>query len=747
MTRAVATRSARDGAPPSPSARRQPAAGPALPAPLRAAWPSVAALGLLLAAWPASAADLNGTAEAGWAQEEANDFTHRFFRQSYLLDWRRRFSLPISYRLSLRLQEDRGETLSGGQSSDLRTRILTPTASLDYRIEELGIIASWRLHDEDQLGRTRDRTTARASLSLLIRPFEHGDGTVAGDRLAYHGFGLDTTDDRFGVTFRYTTPDLRITNENRLQRYQDATAGTSRIGMGPRVTVAYARALGERLQLSGNYVFDYLRTEQTVRSSSPQLVPVDLEPIAGLYVREVLPDVTAPMAPEPRLIDRSFDATTGITVGGPLALTYQNVGVDLGRFAEAGQLRVHVRSPSGTLVPSGEGIEWRVYTSQDGLHWAQATVLDQPFEAAMSAWVLTFQASAARYFKAVNVGVIGPEAEITEVQLFVLEEFQPDQTLTGSAVRQSLGLSLSLRPWPKLQVALSSQTNVTANSPYGGETQWSADTSNGLSAALGPWGALRYTASAAQSWARRASGEEISSLAATGSARYQPIERYAAEALLRASVDAIRPAGARSWEQASTWAATVRNEATILPALRASLGAGAMRQTIVDGSISDFLTGTAQVQATLLDGVQLQLDAALQRRWSLQGDTGLQDRIPLFQVVTYEVYGGELRYRPSPQLGLAARLGYTAGATASGWSQTYRANWTPFPGGTVQLAFDYSEEVDPLSGQSFRRAFASPRWVLNRHATLQLSYNMLRGAGTTPSIEQQNLYVTFTVKL
>lgn len=713
-----------------------------------------AVLGLLLglgtlATGPAAAADLTASGAVTWAQDRTNELTSEYLRQAYTLEWRRRFSQPIFYRLSLRYQADQGESEADGLRTDVRTRVIAPAAGLEYRLDEVGVTAAWRRNDEEQVdpstGARVRRVVDRTSVSLLVRPFERGDGAVTGDRLAYEGTNLDTTDDRFGLSFRYTSPQLRITNENRVQHYADDRAGTSRIGIGPRLAASYDRGFGELLRLSTQYVLDYLRSEQTARSATPVAVPIDLEPAAGLTIVDDTPDLTGPLAAEPRLIDRVFDATTGVSLG-PLAPSFQNLAVDLGRFAEADELRIHVRTSAGALVPFGGGVSWTLYTSQDGLRWFQVSGSAAAFDPGVSAWVVTFPVTSARFFKVVNFGVNTVETEVTELQAFVHQTFQPNETHVSSSVRQSLTLAATIRPWPKVQIGLLSQSNASAVTPYGGETRWTTDVSNALNATIGPRGPLLYDATATQTWSRQADGATVSSVSVGATARYQPIPQYQATGTARYHTDAVSGGGLAGTARARTYSGALRNDAVLLPTLRAFLGGGAMRQIIADGSTTDFLTASAGLSAALAEGLNLQLDGSLQRTISLRGDTTLQESVPIFQVLTYEVYRAELQYRVSTQLALTLRLGYSASGAGSGWNQTYRANWSPFPGGTVQLEFDYSEEIDPLSGRSFRRASASPRWVLNRHANLQLSYNMTQGTGALP-VEQQNVYLTFSVRL
>jgi hypothetical protein len=706
------------------------------------------ALGAALSATGARARDLSLRADLTDAEDRTNDTSNSYFRQAYSIDWRRQFSQPISWRLSLQYQDDRGETRLPGATTELRTRILTPTASLNYRIPELGLTAAWRRTDEDRIdpitGAELARTIERASVSLFVQPFERADGTLSADRLAYSSDTLRTTDDRFALGFRYNSPSLRITNENRAQHFEDSRAGVSRFSMGPRVTAAYSRSFGDAGQVAVQYLLDYFRTEQTARSSTAVEVPIDLEPVAALVVVDDLPDDTPPMTPEPRLLDRDFDGGAGISLG-PLGASFQNLAVDLGRVAEADELRIHARSSARAMVPFGDSVTWTVYSSPDGLRWAPVDGSTSRFDADMSAWVVGFGRTSARFFKAVNFGVNTVDTLVTELQAFVHETFQPDETRVSSTVRQSLGVTASARLLPRVRVTWSGQLNANAITPYDGPVAWTTDVSNTAVASFGPFDTLAYDLGASQTWASQAGGQTQRTLAGTGTVRWTPVERCETRLDARVHSDQVTPPAPAPVVRALTFGASAHGAAQLYPAVRASLGGGLSRQLLDGGGVTDFVTAGAQGSAGLTRDVELRVDASLQRTLNREGDTSAQLTTPLVRILAYEIYTAELRYRPSGQLLVSARGGYSTSPSGSGLVRSARVNWTPFPGGAVRLSFDYSHEIDPLSGQTFQRASAAPRWDVNRHAALELSYNMARGTGTLP-VEQQNLYLTLSLR-
>jgi hypothetical protein len=207
--------------------------------------------------------------------------------------------------------------------------------------------------------------------------------------------------------------------------------------------------------------------------------------------------------------------------------------------------------------------------------------------------------------------------------------------------------------------------------------------------------------------------------------------------------------------RAETWVGEVRawstginlgSRAVLLDTLRASLTGGLARQQIASGGSSDYLSATGAVSARPLELLDVNLLLSAQRTYASAGDLSAQTSTPQLRIAQYQRYQLEAVLHPGEQAALSARLNWTSTPTQSGLAQSFSFNWNPFPGGAVLLAFDYNEEIDPLSGQHFRRASATPRWTVNRHAYLELAYNYVRATGQSDS-RSQNLYLTLSVNL
>ncbi len=703
-----------------------------------------------LNALPATAEDFTGRAEFTYGQDEGRDVSSDYFRQVYLADYRRQISQPFGYRLALRYQDDRGASDAAGQQQRLRSRMLSPTASVDYRLESFGMNAFYRRSDDrtwdSQVGQYHSRTIDRYGGSMTMKPTERADAVLTADRLAYRAGLQDTTDDRAGLTLRYSNGSLRLSSENRVMRFENTQSQFSRLSYGPRVIAGYARELGPRYQVSGHYTFDWLRTEEQALGGSSIDVQTEVFGAAGLYLStgSSPPPSMPPMTPEPGLVDRSFDTSAGISIG-PGDPSFQNLGLDLGRVVTLDQLRIHVRTTGGVPLASSAPVFWSAYQSLDGLTWAPTATAPALFDVATSAYVVSFiEPTTARFFKAVNFGVNNVATFVTEMQAFARETLFPRETRVANAVRQGLVLSASAVPVDRLRLDYSGYLNADVFSGYAAPRRWSSDSANSVGATAGPFGVVTFGARQALATARTTGLSRTSSIS-SASVKYQPLVKYSSTLEARLTDDWVESAATAAVRSTTTGLA-LANVLAVYDTLDVGVAAGLNRQDLAVGGRTDFLTAKVDALAKLRRDAELRVESRVQRVTARSGDTSSTLDVPLLHVYTYELYQLEGTYHPGPQLALLARFGYTHSDAASGFVQSYRAAWNPFPGGAIQLSFDYADEIDPLTGSSLRRFSATPRWTLNSHAALQLSYNMVQGTGPAP-LRYQSVYATFSLRI
>lgn len=698
----------------------------------------------LAGALAARGADLSARADLGAGADEDATSARQFVRQTYQLRYGRQISPPLSYRLTLLYQDDRSRLeLEDGAVRERATE-LSPSAYLSWRLDDLSVVFSGSLNDgaawDSERARTISRTIQRYNASARVSLMDGADVTAFASRLAFSGTALDTTRDGAGVGLEWALGAFQLSNVNRVERFEDGEGDLTRTSLGPRVSLQYTNNRSKRWSTWARYDLDYLRTEQVALTTGAIAVPSDVQPIAGLFGIDDLPDQTGPLAAEPRLVDGALETSAGVALG-PGGESFQNLGVDLGRSVALDELRVHVRTGTGQPVPFGGPVTFTAWWSQDGSNWTPLAGTTDTFSTGMSAYVLTFARTSARFFKVVTFGTNTVDTFVTELQTFVRETFVEGETRVAHTVRQGLSVNAGARLHDQVAVAYVGQVNASSTRTFSGDTQAASDTLNTATLELGPFDALRFDVVGSQLFATSAAGAGQSKTTGAVAATYKPIERFRATA--QGHTSAERYARIRT----RTYGALLGSSATIYDTLLASATAGFNRQYVVGGGRTDYLLASVNVVAHLRRDLEGRLDVALQRSISEAGDpASVLTAAPGLRALTFQRFAADLRYRPSPQLDLLGRVGYATTSTGSGMLRKARANWEPFPGGALRLSLDYDVEVDPLTGRSYTQLSAQPQWLINRHATLSLRYNDVRASGSVAT-RQQSVSLNLSVAL
>jgi hypothetical protein len=690
----------------------------------------------------AVAADLSAEAELGAGRDEAPLQSREYLRQVYHLRYAHQVSVPIGYRLALLYQDDRGTVDSGPLDGRTRSREFAPSAHLTWRLDGFSLILSGSLSQgsglDPLLNRAVSRNVERFGGTSRLRLMENAELIANANRLAFSGAGVDNVRDFAALGFDWKMGPLQIVNLNRVDRYADELTQLTRTTLGPQLSAQYAQT-GARWSLAARYDFDYARTEQQALASERVTVPTDVQPIAGLYAVDDIPGDTV-MTTEARLIDGNLNESAGVSVG-PASASFQNVGLDMGRTTRVDELRVHVRNSAGQLVLFGNPVTWTVWASQDGLVWAPVPGGLQTFHVVMSAYVVEFTPTAARFFKVVSFGVNTIDTLVTEIQPFVDQEVVSGEALVAHAVRQGMNLDARATLAPKALFSYLGQAHSTSASSFEGRARYAGDTTNVAGVRLGPFGAFRFDAGASQYYTRAPGGADHSKFAYSASTRYQPLERFSA------AFEGYRALERIGAVRSTTTGANLSGNANVIDALMTGATVGFSRQELRSGDSADYLTASANSVAQLRRDLELLLDVSVQRSVAEQGNPqAVLAQTPLLQRLIYHRYYSELRYRPSYQLDLLGRVGYAATPVGDGILRKLRVNWEPFPGGHLRLSFDYDVEFDALSGRSYQQISASPQWIMNRHATVSLRYNDVRGNAGADD-HQQSVNLSLSVML
>jgi hypothetical protein len=335
------------------------------------------------------------------------------FWQFYRLGWANPDVTSVfGYNLGLNYEDQRGPLVAPG--APVYYRSLSPRMTLNYGNGPLSLnliyVFNWAQNDLPQLSLNSYvhsltiaagyqpslawNLSARYSRIMNSGP-EPGASSISDVGSASASYGVDVWSAGANV--------LLASN----QSYSFDLPGVSQLRVAPGLSASFNPVLiPDRLSMSvaGNASYSWSQT--TVQGGGPSaVVPVQLLPVAGLYANVNPPNNTTltPMTPLPSLIDRDIDTSTGVDLG-PTGMSYQNIGVDMGRLAFLDSFYVYVRDASGRFVPSPGPISWTAWSSQDGNQWtplASTYVYDQ----GLSRFVVTFTSVEARYFKVVSFDV------------------------------------------------------------------------------------------------------------------------------------------------------------------------------------------------------------------------------------------------------------------------------------------------------------------------------------------------------
>ncbi len=702
----------------------------------------------LAAAWSlgARAQDVSARGDVSYASEDTSGWSSSFLRQRYELQFSHPVSGLLRYLALVRVAQDDGERATVGDGTfRLRSRDLASRVQLSWMREDFGFDARYELEYsgsfdglkfEDPVQRMQRAglhgTYALTRAAAIITAFEHLDTLTS-------ALGTSSSDDRMHLGAQLDVPGLRIVEDNQIHRAEDLSS--SYLSYSPRLEADYQRTLGKDGALSARYTADFSWTEQRALRGTISQSLIEVLAVAGLYVQEPTPDAPGtPLLPDAALVDRNYTASAGIVVGGPEALSFQNVGLDMGRVVQLDRLRVNVRTSRGDVVTRGGPVVWRTYWSNDNVRWTPAGGDASQFDATLSAYEITFLPTSARYFKTVNFGVAAEDAAVTELQAFHTSTLESSKVKRWTALLHSVSAGVSVRPWEQLGFSYYGIFNADGTAFSGESKTWVLDSLHSLSASIGPFGQFRLQLGHNRwdAWFPNAPLQR--SIGTIATAWWRPAPQ--AEVALEARNGELRA----NYLTAVTNAAGLHGRVQLYDLVRLSANGEYGRQRVLAGGpISDYVTASGAAALRARPDLELASSVQLQRTVFERGDATVVANTQLLQIIQYERYQAEVTYTPTNQLNLQARLGYLRGSGGEGLLQSYRGRWDPFRGAAVQLGFDVDQEVDPLTGARFSRIAVFPRWNVNRYAVLQLNYTVTRGSGVGPN-RQDLLYLTFSIR-
>jgi len=543
--------------------------------------------------------------------------------------------------------------------------------SFDMRLEKADF------YDKDRLEQDSTQTTA----SLICR--------YANDKfdLQYRPFMVETED-------RINNIDTKTTLHNGRLNYSDSF-------------------FNKRSSFSTTYNVSRMEIE-TIASGTGE-VSAPLFPLSGLSELDDTPTLGA-LTVNPGLIDGDLAAGSGVNIGLPSGgdNRARNIGLAFATDTEVNSLRIWVNQElRGNNNDIADSFSWDVYTSSDNDNWTLlTTVHPAPFDAFQNYFEVNFPSVTTRYIKVVvkPLSPIVPNPEniadifVTEIQPYVTKPVQ-DVEGTNTTTTQLLNMDLRTRLVQDHELYHEFAYFMVTSDPGSGE---------------------RYTLSNAFS----------------GSQQFSPIF----SGNFRVSREDIKETTGDG--EAYGYSASMR--ADPLPTLEHTLLYSGRRESIGDEEL-DTDTVFLQNRAELYKGIDTFLHGGFSRK--TQG-TGEQDDSTIinfgatviphqtltmtlsYSGTTTDQTGGDraegtlkdkrmdlgAAFRPFQTVYIFASIGRVEQDDKTDTLTNYALNWSPFPYGTLQMQFSYSEDLRSEDQSKIKTIRPSLRWEIAPRISLDLSY-------------------------
>jgi hypothetical protein len=696
---------------------------------------------LFLSIGPSRADDLGGRVILSYHETRSALLVTDEFVQNYDLRYQRMVTPAFQYKFFLRYLDTQGTTKQDNNVTDFRTRSFEPNFDINLNLEPFEFYSSLQYRSLDtrqEPGGDQQQTSWRTLNRITWRPENLPTVAIQMDRKTNEAIGSDTVDTDLLGTVDYTYKVLKFSYRYRFNQFDDRLVDLKKESNENQGQVTYEDKFWKnRLNITANYIVGYRDARETSTGRNPITVSEEVLPLKGLYSLDDTPlDATdRPMADTPALIDKNFLVSSGINIGTPGGVDFQNIGVDLGRSFVADQILVSVANPVGGAVLVGGAITWDVYVSRDGIRWTLVIAGTlAAFESSSSRYRISFPQTESQFFKVVTHGVNLVDTRVTEIQLFRQVTFNPGEEKTTTSLSQSGNLAAILRPLEKVTLTYNGYFNIFRDESSDRPSTSNKDWTQGLIAFLEPSPLWNETLQYQKRKQVPGAGQVRDTDSYSASINFFFVRNLFTTftaAMTEEKVDGETSTIFRSF--------TFHNDAILYPNWNASLDLGFSRQ-------EDSTTGQRTDTYKITGSSFAQLTKNL--RWSLTPSaswstlTGLIEKTTQEKQVTTEFF-----YRPNREISATVRWGYLSAEDRSGLTQLYRFDWSPFRDAAIDFTGTYEASRDAVSQQDSDRLSAIARWNINRYSYLEVTYNNILQRALISSDRIQNFAATYSLTL
>ncbi len=699
-------------------------------------------LGSLLAA-AAQAQDLSVRAIESYQNFDNGLFATAGLRQTYDLRLERALTDPVTFRLSLRLEDFRSANDLADLPASARHShglLLQPGGEFLYSLQAIQAQFNYDLlRQSNESGSVQDtRRIERQTGRFAWRP--DGFPTISFDGTRHHARDdaskLNTTDTLGQMSVGYDWRHLRVAAVERATQYNDGHYDFARRTHDQQGLISYNQAFFDgKLTAVADVNGTKSRFQERATAGGPVLIPapVTIARADSGIDDTPLDDRDRPLLPNPALVDNNFNVSAGIAIG-PEGQSYWNIAFDLGRFTQIDEIRVHVRDAANNAVRRGGGVRWDLYRSEDGILWTPMPS-QALFDLAQSLYTISFKQVTVRWLKIISFGVESDPTFVTETTAAFHTLLAANEVRTTDMQLLSSTASVGTRPLRWLWLAYNGLYNNSQQRPSNRPAFSSRDTDHTATVEIAPSRSFTLTTRIDKRTLEQTSAPLQTLQSITGVARYLPIRQF------DVSVEATNQNEVSQGKTIDMSTTMLHLSARILPSLDLRGTIGRQRQDFVtDDRMADGHFANGSLTAQLTRTLRLMIDGGISRTTY----SGTGDVVQGLPPARDDRASAEFYWRGGQPLALGVRIGHVSTDQLSTTTQRYRVEWYPFGGGTVSIGMTYDEDVDPYANRTSKRMMVAPRWVMNRHAILDFNYTFIDTSGLFAT-RTRSFYTTLTL--
>lgn len=383
--------------------------------------------------------NLTGTVELSGVNSESDTLHEQSLNQRYSLYWQKNLTPFVIARSSLNYY-DFGLSQNVGTNSWRKE--FSPAAELLWKHPyfSLGATAQRRKSSSNDLlaDLATDFLTTNLRTRLPKYPYIDAQFQQSSIYSTSNRGNRDTRDRAWTATTGYSLRNSSVTYgfvhrnaENRIDRrrqldYQHSLRLNQSLRTGRDIYT-----------LSAGYRLDY-RSQSDISPATENL-PREIPGLVGLYTNDATPDLST-LDIIPSLVDGNLTLPTSPQIDIGNGNINWNLGVDLGFTRSVNRLYIY------TDRPSGNGVRWQVYKSQDNVVWNQVLPATSLYSIGFSRYEVNFPDDTTRYIKVVNSGLNEiASVFVTEVEALIdianQSEIRRHQTTQLATLSNSFRLS------------------------------------------------------------------------------------------------------------------------------------------------------------------------------------------------------------------------------------------------------------------------------------------------------------------